>query len=324
MTDTPGTPSPPPPPPREPAGAPPPSPSHRAAWPYVLIGVGVLLLLTNVGWLSGGALLGMLNLWPIVLLAIGVDLLTRGRYRTPVVAGAIVLGAVLWWSGLGGAGLGGMRAFGSGEPVAVDHQLDGARAAEVVLRLGVGEVRVVADAPGGTLIAGTILTARGERIEESVGRRGDVARVEIASRQQAGMSISGGDRRRWDLSLTRDVPVDLSVDAGVGDVRFDLRAATLARLALSGGVGEVTVVLPERGGYTGTLDLGVGEAEVVIPRSVEARLTVSVGLGGVDVEGPWQRDGRVYVTDGYAAAPASDRIELTISGGIGGVAVDRE
>jgi hypothetical protein len=314
MTDAPS----PPPSPHEPAPRP---ADRRIVWPYVLIGVGLLLLLTNVGWLSGGAILSLLNLWPIVLLAVGIDLLTNGRYRLPVVVGAIVVVLVLWLGGLGG---GGLRAFGTVEPVQIEHLLDGARAAEVELRLGVGEVRVDADAPPRTLIAGTILTGRGERVEEAVGRRGDVARLEITTRQQPGMSISGMDRRRWDLSLTREVPVDLRVEAGVGDARFDLREADLARLSLQGGVGEITVILPERGGYVGELDLGVGETDVVIPRSVEARVTVNMGLGGVDVEGPWQQNGRVYTTDGYASAASGDRIELTIGGGIGGVEVERE
>ncbi len=306
-----------------PSPSPPDSPrrrDRRMVWPYVLIAVGVLLLLMNAGWLSGGAFLSLLNLWPIALLAVGVDLLTNGRYRVPVVIGAIVL-VLVFWLGLGGAGV---RGFGSSEPVQIEHLLDGARAAEVELRLGVGEVRVVTDAPPRTLVTGTIVTGRGERVEESAGRQGDVARVVIATRQQPGTSVSGFGQRRWDLSLTREVPLDLRVEAGVGEARFDLREADLARLSLRGGVGEITVVLPERGGYVGDLDLGVGEADVVIPRGVEARLTVNMGLGGVDVEGPWLQDGRVYTTEGYANAASGDRVDLTIGGGIGGVNVERE
>lgn len=314
MTDTPPPPPTPSEPPRRPA-------DRQVIWPYVLIAVGLLLLFTNAGWLSGGAILSLLNLWPIALLAVGIDLLTNGRYRTPVVIGAIVLALVLWLGGLGG---GGLRAFGVVEPVQVEHLLDGARAAEVELRLGVGEVRIDADAPPRTLLAGTILTGRGEAVEESVGRRGDVARIEVATRQQPGMSLGGMDRRRWDLSLTREVPIDLRVEAGVGDARFDLREADLARLSLRGGVGEIRVILPERGGYVGELNLGVGESDVVIPRGVEARVTVNMGLGGVEVEGPWQQNGRVYTTEGYATAASGDRIELTIDGGIGGVEVERE
>jgi hypothetical protein len=261
-------------PPPAPSSAP---PRGRGAptWAYALIGVGVLMLLVNAGWIRGFDVVALLNLWPVALVAVGADLLTKGRYRVPVVIGAVVLGAILLFGG----------GFGS---------------------------------------RGTVVTARGEQLDQVAGRRGDVARVELVVRQQSGTSISSNARRAWDLGLTREVPVDLRVDAGVGDVRFDLRDATLSRLDLNGGVGEIDVVLPARGGYVGTLDLGVGEAEVVLPRGVEARLTVSVGLGGADVQGDWVRDGREYWTPGYAQATPADRIELTISGGIGGVSVEHE
>ncbi|MFN2322943.1 MAG: toast rack family protein [Trueperaceae bacterium] len=299
----------------------PPSPPPRGGgapvWAYALIGVGALMLLVNAGWIRGIDVLSILNLWPVALLAVGADLLTKGGYRLPIVAGAIVLGAVLLMGG-------GFGTRGTGETVAVEHGLDGARAAEVVLRLGVGSVEVHADAPAGRLLAGTVVTARGEQLDQVAGRRGDVARIELTVRQQSGTSISSNARRSWDLGLTREVPVDLRVDAGVGDVRFDLRDATLSGLDLSGGVGEIDVVLPARGGYVGRLDLGVGEASVELPEGVEAHLTISVGLGGADVEGDWLRDGREYTTPGYAQAAAEDRIELTISGGIGGVEVERD
>ncbi len=307
----------PPPVPPAPPSPPPTGGRETPVWAYALIGVGVLMLLLNAGWIRGIDVLSVLNLWPVALLAVGADLLTKGSYRLPIVAGAIVLGAVL----LMGGGLG-TRSAGATE--AVDHGLDGARAAEVVLRLGVGSVDVHADAPAGRLIAGTVVTARGEQLDQVAGRRGDVARVELIVRQQSGTSIASNARRAWDLGLTREVPVDLRVDAGVGDVRFDLRDATLSRLDLSGGVGEIDVVLPARGGYVGRLDLGVGEADVILPRGVEARLTVSVGLGGADVRGEWLREGREYTTPGYAQAAPADRIELTISGGIGGVKVERD
>ena len=302
-----------------PPGPPSPPPRERGApvWAYALIGVGVLMLLVNAGWIRGVDVFSILNLWPVVLVAIGADLLTKGRYRLPIVAGAVVLGAVLLFGG-------GFGTRGVGATESVDHGLDGARAAEVVLRLGVGSVEVHADAPAGRLIAGTVITARGEQLDQVAGRRGDVARVELIVRQQSGTSISSNARRAWDLGLTREVPVDLRVDAGVGDVRFDLRAATLSRLDLSGGVGEIDVVLPERGGYVGRLDLGVGEATVELPRGVEARMTISVGLGGADVEGDWLRDGRTYTTPGYDQSAPVDRVDLTISGGIGGVKVERD
>jgi hypothetical protein len=50
----------------------------RPVWPYLLIVGGVLLLAANLGWLSVGWIGRLLSLWPVALIAVGVDLLTSG------------------------------------------------------------------------------------------------------------------------------------------------------------------------------------------------------------------------------------------------------
>lgn len=48
-------------------------------WPNLPIGAGILLLAFNFGWFSFGALWSLLNLWPVVLIAVGNDVITSGR-----------------------------------------------------------------------------------------------------------------------------------------------------------------------------------------------------------------------------------------------------
>jgi hypothetical protein len=289
----------------------------RTTWPYLLIGAGVLLLLANLGWFHLGSLWTLLNLWPVALIAVGVDVITAGRYRVAVVVVALIVAALWGSSGPRGVGLGGA----SGR-VDVAHPLDGARAAEVVLRLGVGDVTIDAAAARGALVSGTILAGRNETITQRPSRSGTTARIEISSEQTGPTSMTGGDTRRWNLSLTRDVPLDLRLNSGVGRTTLDLRDATLSRLAYAGGVGETIVNLPGSGGYRGEFDLGVGATTVRVPQSVEARVTVRTGLGRASVEG-FDRDGDVYTTPGYASAAANARIDLVVQGGVGAVTVQR-
>jgi len=285
----------------------------RPVWPYLLIGAGVLLLASNLGWLGVGLLGRLLSLWPVLLIAVGADLLTGGRYRRPLIAVAAIVAVVWAFTGVGG----------TGERVDVAHALDGARAGEVVLRLGVGDVTVDAAAPTGSLASGTIDTGRGETISQRLTRSGDVARLEIASQASGLTSVGPNDVRRWSLSLSRAVPLDLRVHAGVGRNTLDLRAATLSGLNYAAGVGETTVNLPERGGYAASFELGVGATTVRVPEAVEARVTVRSGLGRVSVTGTFSREGDVYTTPGYAAEAPGDRIDLTVQGGVGAVTVQR-
>jgi len=291
----------------------PPSSRGRPLWPYLLIVAGIALLAANLGWLSVGLLGRLLSLWPVALIAVGADLLTGGRYRLQIVIVAVIAAVVWAFTGVGG----------TGERVEVAHALEGARSGEVTLRLGVGDVTIDADAPPGSLADGTIDAGRGETISQRLTRSGDVARLEIASQTSGPASMGPNDVRRWSLSLSDEVPLDLRVHAGVGRNTLDLEDATLTALVYTAGVGETSVTLPERGGYEGEFDLGVGATTVRIPEDVEARVTVRSGLGRVDVGGTFSRDDDVYTTPGYASAAPDERIVLTVRGGVGAVTVQR-
>ncbi|MBC7250601.1 MAG: hypothetical protein H5T62_09990 [Anaerolineae bacterium] len=67
-------------------------------WPLMLIGVGVVLLLANLGYLPWQAWSVLWRLWPLLLVALGIDLLIGRRS----VLGAII-SAVLILLLIGGA-----------------------------------------------------------------------------------------------------------------------------------------------------------------------------------------------------------------------------
>lgn len=294
--------------------------ADRAILPIILIAAGVLLLLSRMGVFDWSLALGVLELWPLLLIAIGVDILTRGRYRLIVVIAAVAIGALLWRAPGWVPGV-----AGPAETRSISYALDDASAAEIQLHHGVGRLSLDALPDGDSqVIAGTITTGRGESLDATYDVDGDVAEVEIASRQQRGLSFSADSRRRaWDLDLTREVPIELTIDTGVGESELLLRDVRLSDFDLDAGVGEVRVTLPTEGGYTGEIDAGVGSVHLRIPRSVEVRMQVETGLGGVDVRGTWTRENDRYLSSGWQDAAPSERVELRISGGVGEITVER-
>lgn len=285
----------------------------------LLIVVGVLILLANFGWFDWFTLARVADLWPVLLVAIGADMLTRGRYRVAVWGAAIVVGALLYAFDAGPRGILGGGAVA--ETHSISHPLTGARAAEVHITTGVGTLRLSDLASGGELVQGTIETGRGESLLDQLDRAGDTAVLRLASEQRPGVRFSGGSRRSWDLQLTRSVPMALDVTTGVGQARLDLQRLRLSSLRMQAGVGEVTATLPDGGVYSADFKAGVGAMHVTIPSGVAARVTVKTGLGAVRVDGTFDRSGDVYVTPDYATA--SDRVDLNVEGGLGQITVDR-
>jgi hypothetical protein len=306
-------------PPSPPSG---PRRSAVGAGPIILIALGVLLLASNVGWFSLGDIFRLLAYWPIALVAVGVDMLTNGRYRLAVIATAVALALVLWSADVGRTGGWTIGTFsGATEVHDIVVPREGADAGRVVLALGVGQVRVDGEAPRGSLLSGTIFTGRGERLVQTSDLEGGLRTVTLRSEQErmTGFNVRG-DERRWNLSLSPDVPIALSVSAGVGQVTLDLSRLELTGISYDGGVGESTVTLPA-GGYSGTFELGVGSTTIRIPRDAPVQVVVDSGLGRVSMPGDLRRDGDVYTSADYHTAP--ERITLRVDGGVGSIRVQR-
>ncbi len=289
--------------------------------PYILIGAGVLVLLANVGWFSLGglvsALASVLQLWPVALIAIGVDMLTHGKHRALVLAVALVVAAALFLTN------GVSELFGGGgaqvEQIAVP--LEGAASARVTLSSGVGDVFITAAPGSGDAVAGTIQAASRERLRQSSQLRGGVLEVEIAARTvNFGPFGFGGRGGEWDLRLSDRVPLELEFDGGVGESRLDLRGLELLELDIDAGVGNVELTLPAGGAYEVDVDAGVGELVVRVPVGASVRFSVSTGLGGVSTTGGFERSDNVYLSPGYdARGPTA---EVAIDGGVGAIRLD--
>ncbi|HET8984590.1 MAG TPA: toast rack family protein [Trueperaceae bacterium] len=288
--------------------------------PYILIVVGVLILVGNLGPGFGSvfsAIGSLLNLWPIALIAVGVDLITAGKYRTIVIGAAVVIALVFLFAA---PRLGGGMA-GAGERQDVNIPLDGATAVDVTIDMGVAKLRLGSSSTAADAVSGVVQPSRGERFEMDSSRRGSTLDVELRSRSTRGSfnfgvfgAVDGGT---WNLNLTERVPIDLEIDAGVGSSELDLRNVQLSSFDLDAGVGSVEATLPG-GNYSGSIDGGVGSITLRLPRGTPARIEVDTGLGGVSAGGEFQRSGDVYTTANYGG----NGVRLSISAGVGQVRIE--
>jgi hypothetical protein len=284
--------------------------------PIILIGLGLLFLLTNLNVLAWDTWLNLLQLWPVLLIALGVEILIGRRSAllsaTIVIATLFVLGAGFW--------LLDVRGTPSGQE-AIDQALGGARNADVVVSPGVTRLQITAGTVGGALITGTVDRLRNERITQAFRLDGDTAYYTLRSeRSGTTMNVNGRDGG-WLLQLVPGVPLRLQVNTGVGQATLDLRDLQLTGLDVRSGVGETTITLPSGNyDYHVAVYSGVGAVTLRVPRGAPVRLTVDRGLGGLSVPATYQQDGDRYTAPGYAAAPA--HLEVQLKSGVGAINVE--
>jgi Cell wall-active antibiotics response 4TMS YvqF len=277
----------------------------------VLIGIGAVIMLMNVGVMNWFTTLSFLQLWPVVLIAVGVDIFTRGRYRFMVVLAALVVAVGLYFTG--GSWLGTTRVATE----QIEQGLESSSRATVTITSGVSELRVTGLKDSNNLVSGKIDLAGGEQAIKQFDKNGDAAIYELRSEWPRGRAMNVRNHL-WDLALTTRIPLDLTVESGVGRTTLDLREMQLSNLKVTTGVGETTVTLAT-GSYKVDVNTGVGATTIRIPTEVAARVELERGLGSVNVRGGFDKNEDVYTSSDYATA--KNRIDLNVQGGVGAITI---
>ncbi|HSL67889.1 MAG TPA: hypothetical protein VK977_07005 [Actinomycetota bacterium] len=293
-----------------------------------LIGLGIILLLRNVG-----ALPEDVSLWGPVLMAIGAWLVIVRLTFPWGEQGGFVFPAVLigWGGGLLLHELGAIDeetsiwpivviAAGVGfllealpirqpppEPEDLSIPLEGVRAAQLTIHHGAGRLWIEAtDRPG---VAVEARVPGG--VEREVHRSGD--RLEVSLRQ----TWRGGWGRvplEWRVGVTVAVPVSLRLRTGAGETNADLSALRVPQLSVQTGASKASLILPARGRTSARIEAGAASVDIRVPDTVAARIRVRAGLAGVDVDpGRFRRMDGVYESNGFEQA--KDRVELDLEGG---------
>lgn len=317
-------------------------------FPLLLIVVGAVWLLQSIGVLSPDSWWQLTRLWPVILIAIGLQIVfgasRAGRVMVVAVTLGLVVGGLFMLNGGmfaggdadGGAGAGADTGAdsrgdedGGGDSresaEAIDVPLDGAESGEIRLGPGIARLDVRAGQAGDALVAGNISHPRRYdpptlRVDTDADEHMTVRIEEHGSRSFSFWPFGFEGDFRWDLQLSPDVPIALDVDAGVGEIKLDLRGLMLSGLDLDVGVGSVTVHLPDSGNYEVDIDGGVGSIVLIIPEGVEASVDADIGIGGVSVPDGFSAFGdERWETDGFDEA--SERVDIRIDGGVGNITV---
>jgi hypothetical protein len=285
----------------------------------LLIAVGSIFLLQNLGVLPWNLWGQIWRLWPLALVLIGLELLLGGRVRGAALAaltlvlllvGAWALTTLTWSRG------------GPWELRTFDQPLEGATQASVRAEFGAGQLQVGALEPGDGRLSsmtfeGPVRAMSAPRFSIQNGRaelRYAFDRHGFGPPSFFGMADQG---MAMGLQLARDVPIDLRLTMGAAQSRLDLSKLKLRQLDVETGASSTWLRLPEAGGATtARLEAGAASIEVELPEGVAAEVRYDGGLSTVDVENPRLQPAgeRVYRTADYPTNP--NRVDLRIDSGV--------
>lgn len=281
-------------------------------FPLILIAIGVAFLLANLGYLPPISVRAILGLWPLILVVIGIELLFARR--EPFVALGLQLATIAVGVALIAA-----------QPTALFGLTGTTSTQETVARNGATSLDLRIDAAAGDFTvtggAAALVEARASGTEFRIRTERRDARAEVRVEEQHDHFRWGGDGPTLDVKVADDVPTKVSLDAGAGDIRLDLRSTRVTEVNIDAGAGDIHVIAPiPQGDVPISIEAGAAEIVIELPPGVEARVSVSGGAVSLNSSDP--RLGvadRTGQTAGYASASA--RLTITVTAGAASVTV---
>ena len=214
-------------------------------WALILIFVGFVLLLGNLGIIS----VSWTVIWPLLLIAFG---------------GWLIWGALI----------------APRRPVEMDDvsiPLEGAARANVRIEHGAGTLRLTGGAPADMLMTGSFaggLDYRTDRIAILWRLRwGFLAAIGFFGP----WNWRGG--YEWDVQFSEQTPMRLRVEAGASRVELDLTNLLVIELKFSTGASSTKITLPAHAGLTtAKIEAGAASVDLHVPGGVAARIRTESGL----------------------------------------------
>lgn len=283
--------------------------------PSILILIGILLLLNNLGLVDWNVWGAIARFWPLILIAVGLELILGKRSISGAVGLMIILVIVA------GSALAFRSPTSRGATrTRVEKPLSGATSAEIEIDMGVGALYLGSLANSSYLVSGTVETAAGGWLTQDFSITGTKARLVLSeNRGFPFFSMGKQPAMKWDLALNEGIPMRLDIRTGVGETRIDLEHVLATDVELRTGVGKTDLTLPATGDVKAALSGGIGETVIHIPRGVAARIRTKTGIGAVQVYGDYTRINSEYISSDFNTA--KNRVDLEVKGGIGSIRI---
>lgn len=300
----------------------------------VTVAFGFVFLAITFGVVGWSVMWRILGFWPVLLIAVGFDLLGKALGRTWLrVLGSLAIIGALAFAVASSAGTVTPPTFptlgaAASEPFSEAQPLGATTTAKLKLEAGVAQVRMGA-ADGSDLFTLTGSSPWGAptwSVTDS-GSDADVA-IELGS----GDNVSvwpGSPTTEADLRLSRSVLWDATIDTGVSSLDADFSALKLRSLDLKPGVADCSVRLGSIPAEVSVADVsvkaGVSSVTLRLPRDAEARIDADTGLSSNDIAERFERlSGSRWQTPGYDAARQAGKpvYDIVVKSGVGSVTID--
>lgn len=286
-------------------------------WPVVLILAGVVALLINAGVVSTDRLSLLVDLWPLILIVIGLELIARRALQGTagdVAAVLIVLVAA------GGAFVYVARAPNPGAIHELNSSAEVGSLDHASLQVDAGAATITVTASPS--LEGALYRAHieysGSKPEVSVGRSDGTLRI-----SQGNNPFFQNRRFILDLKINSSLPWAIVTDSGAATGTYNLTGAHITSIEINSGASREDITLGKAsGGVPISINGGSLTVHLHRPAGTAASVRVSGGAVSLDADGEHHRGIGSQSWSSAGSGSATDAYRVEVNGGACNVTID--
>jgi len=280
----------------------------------IILLIGLILLANNFGFLSWRVWGELWRLWPLILIAIGLDLLFRGTSFSflRILPPLLIIGGVCFMVYLSETGKEMLWFERRRTETIILTQPLPSTVKEVAIEIdfGAGTLKVESNsiqelARGKFIISKEIKPWMKYREKKGEGF------LEIGSY----FPYPESRENSWEIKLNNTIPLSLKIDTGASDNSLDLSSLRITELELNAGASKNRIKLGKESSLNVKISGGASTTEIFIPRSMGVRIETDMALATHNFDTlNFEKKGDIYLSKNYWRA--DKRVDLDLDIGV--------
>jgi hypothetical protein len=300
----------------------PPAPSRYRTffWPAVFIVVGVIALLANAGAFSADRLFLLADLWPLILIVVGLEILARRALHGPVGEAAALLIFVV-------AGVGALAYVALAPNTLVGaHTLSASAAtgsvseASLAVDVGAATITTISNPDLGADLYHVQIHYSGAAPDVSFDRSTGTLQI---SESNGRFVFFQNPKLVLNVELNPGVPWTITENSGAATAKYMLGGLNLKSMELNTGASRDDITLGTPSGIV-PISINGGAVTVDLHRSTGTAASVSVSGGAISLDGDGHQTHAIGDATWESAnfGGATDGFRIQVSGGACTVTMD--
>ena len=275
-------------------------------WGIIVLAIGFIFLAINFGFLDSSVWAQIWKLWPILIIVVGVSIISGAVAKwvqivLSILVIIIVVGAIIWsiWP---------LGQENSTSTQTISESInESADEASIEIKTGAADIKI----GGGSkmLVEGTV---KSNFLSTEVQRKLQDKADELTILSHSIRSSFWGGKNNWDLSLSEDFPIKLTLETGAVDAKLNLAKTKITDLAVRSGASSYEIELGDKSDLIkGEVSIGASSLKLRVPKSTGIKITADTGVSSNNFsKEELIKNDNVYETADFDKAAKKVEIEL--------------